>query len=242
MWCMRCGCRRCCCRQDLEMVWPLQLLAKRERGPMKTVFRCVSRGCANAQHQGKRKEKKKKKKRERKKKECGLTVSLYIGFMALAVRCQWSLYGSKGMVGHMPTTGRTQKPWGGGHAGDGCNMGASGHCRDLMLAQKLELLARQGWGCARLVFRCVSRGSANAWDWKKKNESEKNNQKKKAKNGLTSSNPHKNTNFHRSCMRCVCVASVRVGSEACGGGIHRDGIRQVFIGTLQWHGCFNFWA
>jgi len=33
----------------------------------------------------KKKRKKRKKKRERKKKKCGLTVSLYIGFMALAV-------------------------------------------------------------------------------------------------------------------------------------------------------------
>jgi len=204
VWCTQCGYRQHCCRQDLETAWPLQLLAKREQGPMKTVFRCVSRGCTNAQHWGKRKEKRKKK-RERKKKECGLTVSLYIGFMALAIQCQRSLCGSKGMVGHVPTTGRAQKLWGGGHAGDTCNVGASGCCRDLTLAQKLDLLARQGWGCARLVLRCVSRGSANAQDWKKKNQSEKNNQKKKAKNGLTSSNPHKNTDFHRSCMHRVCV-------------------------------------
>ena len=40
----------------------------------------------------------------------------------------------------------------------------------------------------------------------------------------------------------VYVASVRVGREAHGRGIHRDGIRQVFVGTLRWHGCFGFWA
>ena len=36
-------------RQDLETAWPLRLLAKREWGHAKTVFGCVSRGCANAQ-------------------------------------------------------------------------------------------------------------------------------------------------------------------------------------------------
>jgi len=39
----------------------------------------------------KEKKKKKKEKRKKKKKKCRLTVSLYIGFMALAVQCQRSL-------------------------------------------------------------------------------------------------------------------------------------------------------
>ena len=102
-------------RQDVATAWPLRLLAKRERGCAKTVFGCVSRGCANAQDwEKKRKDKRKKEKRERKKKKNGLTVSLYTSFMALAVRCRRSLCGSKGVVGHVPTTGRMQKSWGGG--------------------------------------------------------------------------------------------------------------------------------
>jgi len=75
--------------QDLEMAWPLQLLAKQEQGCVKTMFGCVLRGCTNAQDWEKRKEKtekkKEKQKRERKKKKHTLTVSLYISFMALAV-------------------------------------------------------------------------------------------------------------------------------------------------------------
>jgi len=64
-------------------------------------------------------------------------------------------------------------------AGDARDVGAGGRCRDLAMAQQLDLLARQAWGHARLVFGCISRGCANAQDWEKKNESEKNNQKKK---------------------------------------------------------------
>jgi len=85
---------------------------------VKTMFRCVLRGCANTQDWEKRKQKNKKKKqktknkRERKKKKRALAGSLYIGFMALAVRCQWSLCGSRGVVGCVPTTGCVQKLWG----------------------------------------------------------------------------------------------------------------------------------
>ena len=38
-----------CHRQDLETAWLLQLLAKQEQGCVKTMFRCVSRGCTNTQ-------------------------------------------------------------------------------------------------------------------------------------------------------------------------------------------------
>jgi len=106
------GCHR---RQDLAMAWPVQLLAKQERGHVRMVFGCVSRGCTNAQDWEKRKEKKKKEKE--KKKKHGLTESLYISFMPLAIRCRRSLCGSKGVVGCVPTTGHAQKLWGGrGHA------------------------------------------------------------------------------------------------------------------------------
>ena len=47
-------------RQDLAMVWLLWLLAKQERGHVKMVSGCVSRGCANTQDWEKRKEKTKK--------------------------------------------------------------------------------------------------------------------------------------------------------------------------------------
>jgi len=101
--------------QDLETAWPLRLLAKQEWGHVKTMFGCVLKGCTNAQDWEKKKrkngkKKNKKQKRERKKKKHGPTISLYIGFMALAVQCQWSLCRSKGVVNRMPTTGHVQKP------------------------------------------------------------------------------------------------------------------------------------
>ena len=58
---------------------------------------------------------------------------------------------------------------GGDSAGDARDVGASGRCRrDLVMAQQLHLLARQGWGRVRLMFGCISRGCAIAQDWKKK--------------------------------------------------------------------------
>ena len=84
-----------------------------ESGPCKDgVWMCV-KGVRKRTGLGKKKRKTKKKKKKKKKK-CGLTVSLYIGFMALAVRCRRSLCGSKGVVGRVPTTVRVQKPWGRG--------------------------------------------------------------------------------------------------------------------------------
>jgi len=178
---------------------------------VKTMFGCVLRGCANAQDWEKRKQKmekkkqKKKQKRERKKKKCTLTVSLIYqlhgtGSSMLAISC-----GLKGMVGCVPTTGCTQKLWG-GLVSDACNVGASGRCRqDLMMAWQLDLLARQAWGHVRLVFGCMSRGCANAQDWEKKTKVKKTTKKKKVKSGLTGSNPHKNTNFYWSCMCRMCV-------------------------------------
>ena len=60
----------------------------------------------------KQKNKKQKQKRERKKKKHTLAVSLYISFMALAVQCQRSLCGLRGMVSCVLTIGCDQKPWG----------------------------------------------------------------------------------------------------------------------------------
>src|SRR4029077_15891269 len=78
----------------------------------------------------------------------------------------------------------------GGHAGDACNVGSSGRRQDLAMARQLDLLARQRWGHMRLVFGCMSRGCANARDREKKTKVKKTT-KKKAKSGLTGSNPHK---------------------------------------------------
>jgi len=58
----------------------------------------------------------------------------------------------------------------GGHVGDACDVCSSGRRQDLTMAPQLDLLARQGWGRARLVFGCMSRGCANAQDWEKKKE------------------------------------------------------------------------
>ena len=57
-----------CHCQDLEMAWPLRLLAKREQGRVKTMFGCVLRGCTNAQDWEKRKEKTEKKMKNEKEK------------------------------------------------------------------------------------------------------------------------------------------------------------------------------
>ena len=40
-------------------------------------------------------------------------------------------------------------------AGDAHNVGAGSCHRDLAMARELDLLARQAWGHARLVFGCV---------------------------------------------------------------------------------------
>jgi len=58
----------------------------------------------------------------------------------------------------------------GGHVGDACNVCSSGRRQDLTMAPQLDLLARQGWGCARLVFGCVLRGCTNAQDREKQNK------------------------------------------------------------------------
>jgi len=96
----------------------------------------------------------------------------------------------------------------GGHAGDACDVCSSGCRQDPTMAPQLHLLARQGWGRARLVFGCVSRGCANAQD-----------REKKTKSRLTSLNPHKNADLYRPCVLCVCMASVRACREACKGGM-----------------------
>ena len=111
-----------------------------------------------------------------------------------------------------------------------------------MMAWQLDLLARQAWGRVRLVFGCVSRGCANAQDWEKKMKVKKTTKKKSEKWTHWFKSPQKYQLLPVLHVSYVCVALVRAGREVCGGGIHRDGIRWVFIGTLQWHGCFSFWA
>jgi len=150
--------------------------------------------------------------------------------------------GSKGMVSCMPTTGHVQKPWG-GLVSNARDVGASSHHRqDLMMAWQLDLLARQAWGHARLVFGCVSRGCANAQDWEKKKVKKTTKKKKSEKRTHWFKSPQKHQLLLVLHVSYVCVASVRVGREVRGGGIYRDGIRQVFVGTLQWRGYFGFWA
>jgi len=61
------GAGGCHHHQDLAMVWLLRLLAKQERGCVKMVSRCVSRGCANTQDWEKRKQKTKNKKKQKQK-------------------------------------------------------------------------------------------------------------------------------------------------------------------------------
>ena len=91
------------------------------------------------------------------------------------------------------------------------------------------------WVHVKRVCKCTGLG--------KKNKSEKNNQKKKSEKWTHwFKSPQKHQLLLVLHVLYVCVASVRAGREVCGGGIYRDGIRQVFIGTLQWHGCFSFWA
>jgi len=208
--------------QDLEMAWPLQLLAKQEWGHVKTMFGCVSRGCANAQDWEKRKEKMEKKKKKRKEKKETHTYykpihQLHGTGSLMPVVSLWIKGCGQLCANHRPYVEAM-----GGHAGDACNVGSSGHCQDLVMAWQLDLLARQGWGHARLVFGYVSRGCANAQDWEKKKKSvkkRKKKKKKKKKSRLTGLNPHKNADLYRPHMSCVCVALVRVCREACKGGM-----------------------
>ena len=125
--------------------------------------------------------------------------------------------GLKGVVGCMPTTGHTQKLWG-GLASNAHDAGASGHHhRDLVMAWQLDLLARQAWGHARLVFGCMLRVcKCTGLGKKQKSEKKKN---KKTNSRLTGLNPHKNMDLYRPCVSCVCVASVRACREACEGGM-----------------------
>jgi len=108
----------------------------------------------------------------------------------------------------------------GGYAGDACNVGSSGHCQDLTMAWQLDLLARQGWGRARLVSGCVSRGCTNAQDWEKKKKSEtKRKRKKKEKQTHRFEAPQK----HRP-LRALHVMYV----HGFGAGVQR--------GVQGWHG------
>ena len=116
----------------------------------------------------KRKKEKKEKRKEKEKKEmqtyCKPIYWLHGTGSLMPAVSLWVKGHGRSCADHRPCV----EAVGGGHAGDACDVGASSHCRDLALAQKLDLLARQGWGRTRLVFRCMLRGSANAQDWKKK--------------------------------------------------------------------------
>jgi len=106
---------------------------------------------------------------------------------------------------------------GGTWVGDAHDVGAGGRRRrqDLETAWPLRLLAKREWGHVKTMFRCVSRGCANAQDWEKKTKSR-----------LTGSNPHKNANLYRPCVSCVCVALVRACREAREGGMAMAAKRQ----------------
>jgi len=92
------------------------------------------------------------KKEKEKKKKHRLTESLYISFMPLAVQCQWSLCGLKGVVGCVPTTGHAQKLWGGrGHA----------QVMHAMWVQAVVIKTSQ-W-CSSLIFWPGKRGGAQGW-------------------------------------------------------------------------------
>jgi len=153
------------------------------------------------------KKKTKKKKRERKKKKCTLAGSLYIGFMALAVRCQRSLCGLRGVVGRVLTTGHVQKPW-----GDMRVMHA-------MCVQAVVVKTPQ-WH-HNFIFWPGKGGGVQGWCLGVCQEGVQTHRtgKKKTKSRLTSLNPHKNADLYRPCVLCVCVASVRACREACEGGM-----------------------
>jgi len=183
-----------CHCQDLEMVWPLWLLAKQEWGRVKTMFRCVLRGCANAQDWEKRKKKKKKKKRTEKGKKktrtCWKPIHRLHGtgssmpVVSLWVKGRRRLHANHRLCAEAV----------GGHAGDACDVYSSGCYQDLTMAPQLDLLARQGWGHARLVFGCVSRGCANTQD----------REKKKEKRTHQFEPPQKRGPLQALCVVCVC--------------------------------------
>jgi len=62
----------------------------------------------------------------------------------------------------------------------------------------LWLLARQGWGCTRVVFMCVLR-------IRKRTGLEQKKKRKKNEKGPTYSNPHKMPDLHRPWVFCVCA-------------------------------------
>ena len=110
----------------------------------------------------------------------------------------------------------TRRSCGGDSAGDGCDVGASGHCRrDLGVAWHFHLLARRGWGRARLMFGCVSRECANAQNWKKKRKA------KKKRRAHWFKHPQNHQPLQASCVVCAWLqwghAREAFGREASGG-------------------------
>ena len=136
------GCRR---RQDLAMVWPLRLLAKRRRGRARTVFRYVSSGCANAQDWEKRKETRKNEKRKERKKKgkrthCEPIHQLHATGSSTPAVSLWVEGRGRLRADHRPHAEILGGTW----ADDGRDVDAGGHRRDLAMAWQLHLLASQG--------------------------------------------------------------------------------------------------
>jgi len=165
---------------------------------------CKHTGLGKKKTKKKTKNKKQKRKEKKKTRTCWKPIHRLHGTgSSMPVVSLWVEGRGRLRANHRPCAEAV-----GGHAGDACNVYSSGCHQDLTMAPQLDLLARQGWGHARLVFGCVSRGCANAQD-----------REKKTKSGLTSLNPHKNADLYRPCVSCVCVASVRACREACEGGM-----------------------
>ena len=129
--------------QDLATAWPLWLLAKREWGCAKTVFGCISRGCANTQDWEKNKKERKNEKRERKKKEkrthCEPIHWLHGTDSSMLGVSLWVEGRGRSCADHRPCA----ETVGGTCMGDICDVGASSHCcQDLAMVWQLYLLAR----------------------------------------------------------------------------------------------------
>jgi len=171
---------------------------------------------------------------KKKKKRGGKTyqVNPYMGFMPLPV--QDLFVGQRGwlVVCRLQAVCRNC----GWDIGRWCTWGHH-CCRDLAMALLFCLLARQGWGHARKVFGCMSKGCANAQDWKKKKSNKNENENEKMKNRLTHTKMPSSTGL----VCVVCVWGFSVGMQGYVWGWHGNDSIQMAMGAdvMAWFsgGC-----
>ena len=185
----------------------------------------------------KRKDKQKNERERKKKKKNGLTVSLYIGFMPpMPVVSLWVEGRQRSRANHRPCAEA---------------VGGTAQVMHAMWVQAVVVETSRWRG--NLIFWPGKCGAMRGWclgacrecaqmhRTGKKKKAKKTTKKKKGKQTYRFK-PPKKLRLPQGLHVCVCVASVRAGREARGEGIRGDGIGRVFVGTLQWRRCFDFWG